>query len=296
MITDAPKIDSSAFYGMKSLESVVLGENVGLINARYFRGCSNLKKLKIADSSLPITFKQDFGFTKEHINYYDYYTPIYYSEFGNSPLEEVYIGRNIIFERESMGESYHELDGNRPSPFNSKHSVTNLTFGNNVNSLPAKGLFENCPLKFISIGYNLLEIPQNTFFHSDNSLEKIILNSENPPTYETGFSNYDYLNATLYIPIGSETSYTSAYPWSNFWNITTDDFNSNVDKVLEDSHLRIDIQGQTVSILNKPDESPVSVYHVNGTLVENTCQSTFSLHHGIYIVQYLGKSFKICIP
>lgn len=294
-ITDAPTLYSSAFYNMKSLESVQLGENVGLINARYFKGCSNLKKLIISDSELPIIFKQDFGFTKEHINYYDYYTPIYHSEFGDCPLEELYIGRNIVYERDYKGESYHELNGTRPSPFNSKQSVTHLTFGNNVDVLPADGLFENCPLKFISIGDKLVDIPENTFFHSQNSLETIVLYSEIPPTYETGFTNYDYVNATLYIPKGYESVYEATKPWSEFWNVTSDKYSGINYVVADNDRIGIKVQGNTIVLTNITDNETIHVFNINGQLIKTTTKHSFSLPKGYYILSVAGIAKKISI-
>ena len=37
-----------------------------------------------------------------------------------------------------------------------------------------------------------------------------------PKAYENTFSNATYLNATLYVPIGSMDSYKSSTPWKNF--------------------------------------------------------------------------------
>ena len=161
--------------------------------------------------------------------------------------------------------------------------------------LPADGLFENCPLKFISIGDKLVDIPENTFFHSQNSLETIVLYSEIPPTYETGFTNYDYVNATLYIPKGYESVYEATKPWSEFWNVTSDKYSGINYVVADNDRIGIKVQGNTIVLTNITDNETIHVFNINGQLIKTTTKHSFSLPKGYYILSVAGIAKKISI-
>lgn len=199
-ITDDPDPYSSAFYGYKDLKRVVLGKYFDEIHEKTFSGCSGLDALIIEDADMPITFSQNYS--------------AYTSEFSDCPLTYVYIGRNIIYK------SIHMNTDTRPSPFSSKKTVKEVVIGDNVETLPDENLFKDCPIENICIGKKLQEIPAGTFSHTENSLKGIMLFNENPPTYTSGFSNYDYVNCKLGVLYSAMEVYKSSEPWCNFWNIS----------------------------------------------------------------------------
>ena len=218
---NTPKSDSSIFYGMKSLKKVIIGSEIPKLDSRVFYNCPGLEILEIEDSENPIIFMQDNGFNKTTTGIYTRYTPIYYNEFNSSPLNSIYLGRNIIFERDSL-ESYLEANISEVrdfSPFNKQKKIEKVSIGDMVTELPCKELFSNCPLKYISIGINLGSIPDKTFFTEDETLTTVILNGLTPPIYESGFTNFAYVNAKLYVPTESFSLYRETEPWSKFWNI-----------------------------------------------------------------------------
>ncbi len=214
---------SSAFYRNKTLNKVVIGRYFRELSVRTFSGCSNIDSLIIEDTDEPITFSQDCTYliaNKSYPNVYDE-KPYYSSEFDESPLKYVYIGRNIIYKEIAVDYwSSYKYTGERPSPFSSKGTVKEVVVGNNVTSLPDNNLFRDCPIETICIGERLNEIPAGTFSHTENSLKSITLHSEIPPTYISGFSNYDYVNCKLFVPRSAMDSYKSSEPWGNFWNIS----------------------------------------------------------------------------
>lgn len=276
-ITDAPTRTSSVFYNMEGLEKVVIGPLVGGMSCKTFIGCHDLTNLDIKDTDRPIIFRQDNGFTTERIGLTDYKIPIYYAEFGSSPLKEITIGRNIVYERDSLQTNYHESFVRRdvrPSPFNARKLIEKVTIGDFVTELPDKNLFANCPISYVSIGELLREIPEGSFSNDVNTLETIICHGNIPPKYSTGFKNYDYVNAIVHVPSSSLMEYKSAAPWSNFWNITDEEYSGLITSIIPD------------------DISPIFIYDINGVYMGT---SITGLCKGIYIVKCNNYTKKIII-
>ena len=253
---------SSAFYKNKTLNKIVIGRYFRELSARTFSGCSNIDSLIIEDTDEPITFSQDCTYLEEEKSNPSFYDekPYYRSEFGESPLKYVYIGRNIIYKEIAVDYwSPYKYTGVRPSPFASKCMVKEITIGNNVTSLPDNNLFKNCPIEIVCIGERLNEIPEGTFSHTENSLKTITLHNETPPTYISGFSNYDYVNCKLFVPRSAMDSYKPSEPWGKFWNIN-------------------DLETTSIdSITTKKDLSKNHIYSINGTKVTTPS-------NGIYII------------
>lgn len=202
----------------ESLKKVIVGKNFTELTSGTFLGCTGLDSLIIEDSDTPITFVQNSQYEERVRHERDYiyeYRPRYISEFKDCPLGYVYIGRNINYKEPN----YYWNGDKRQSPFSSKGMVKEIAIGNNVTSLPDDNLFKDCPIEKICIGASLNDIPENTFFHTENSLNTITLHNETPPTYISGFSNYDYVNCKLFVPHSAIDLYKSSEPWSKFWNI-----------------------------------------------------------------------------
>lgn len=257
-------VNSSAFYGNETLRKIVIGKYFNKeLHANTFVNCRYLDSLIIEDADEPIIFFQSCSAMiekKDNPGYYDI-KPYYSSEFGDSPLEYVYVGRNIIY-KEIDVEYYwqYKYTGKRPSPFASK-TVKEIFIGDNVETLPDKNLFKDCPIETICIGKRLDEIPEGTFSHTENSLKTITLHNETPPTYISGFSNYDYVNCKLFVPRSAMDSYKLSEPWGKFWNIndleTTGIDNIKTEKDLSKNHI-YSINGTKVIAPSK------GIYIING--------------------------------
>lgn len=257
-------VNSSAFYGNETLRKIVIGKYFNKeLHANTFVNCRYLDSLIIEDADEPIIFFQSCIYMIEKKDNPDYYDikPYYRSEFGDSPLEYVYVGRNIIY-KEIDVEYYwqYKYTGKRPSPFASK-TVKEIFIGDNVETLPDKNLFKDCPIETICIGKRLDEIPEGTFSHTENSLKTITLHNETPPTYISGFSNYDYVNCKLFVPRSAMDSYKLSEPWGKFWNIndleTTGIDNIKTEKDLSKNHI-YSINGTKVIAPSK------GIYIING--------------------------------
>lgn len=185
------EIGDALFSGFKSLLSIDLPENLTKIGKQAFYDCEGLTKLTIPSSVTEIgqqafdlcrglktlTFEdgeEELAFTAEP-NFIN-------NAFANSPLEEIYMGRNV---------NYPNV-----SPFFGTESIKKLTLGSKVTQLRDRE-FAGCP--------NLKEVYSNT--------EGV------PTTGESVFTESYLPDATLYVPYSLYDQYRVTYPWNKFGNI-----------------------------------------------------------------------------
>ena len=135
----------STFSGCSSLQSLTIPASVTYIGEGTFYDCTSLKFLTIDDgtSDLDICF-----------NYYvNSYTG--YHAFSRCPLESVYLGRNI--------KNNYSTDKYGYAPFYNKKTLTSLTIGDNVTSIPTY-LFAGCSaLTLVTIPGSVTEIADYAF-------------------------------------------------------------------------------------------------------------------------------------
>ena len=77
------KIGGMAFYGCEGLKSLSIPGSVTEVGQQAFDLCRNLKTLTLEDSSEELTFTAG----NNNIN----------NAFANSPLKDIYIGRNYAY-------------------------------------------------------------------------------------------------------------------------------------------------------------------------------------------------------
>lgn len=161
-------IGSMAFYGCNGLAELTIPGSVTEIGRQAFDLCNNLKTLRLDDG------KELLKFTAEP-NYLN-------NAFQNSPLEEVYIGRNFSF--------------NNSSPLAIFGTMKSLTFGEEVLSIQARS-FIGCP--------NLKDV---------TSYSKVV-----PTTNDIVFTPSYQTNATLHVPYALYDEYKVANVWKDFGTI-----------------------------------------------------------------------------
>ena len=110
-------IGSYAFIGCSGLTSVVIGNSVTSIGEAAFGGCTSLKDLRIEDGKNTLSL----GYNSYSSNYYGGEGLFY-----DSPLETLYLGRNLSYK---TGNSYGY------TPFYEKTTLTSVTIGNSVTSI-----------------------------------------------------------------------------------------------------------------------------------------------------------------
>lgn len=175
-----------AFETCSALSTISIAGNVESIGSRAFANCGNIEQVILQDDGSPLTLFREV--------------------FAGSPINDLYIGRDLVF---------------YPIQFD---GISHLVFGDNVESITAvwvnyismdeamRSLFDSKQLKSITLGKKLKKIPQ----FQKARLDRIICRSELPPEVDGTFSNYNILNAQVFVPKGCSESYKAALPWKNF--------------------------------------------------------------------------------
>ena len=162
------KIGSMAFYGCEGLTELTIPGGVIEIGQQAFDLCNNLKTLRIEEGEAELKFTAE----PNYLN----------NAFQNSPLEEVYIGRDFSF--------------NNSSPLAIFETMKSLTFGEEVLSIQARS-FIGCP--------NLKDV---------TSYSKVV-----PTTNDIVFTPSYQTNATLHVPYALYDEYKVANVWKDFGTI-----------------------------------------------------------------------------
>ena len=162
------EIGKGTFYGCSSLVSVEIPNSVTEISAiRTFEGCSSLKRLILEDGEDLLTFG------------YDAPVNLYELSFKNSPLEEVYLGRNLNYEK---------------SPFE-----------------------DNTTIKILSLG-KYTKDATSIFPKQNEELELINCYNPVPPKTNE-FTTAQYLSVIVNVPSESLEKYKNHPIWGLFWNL-----------------------------------------------------------------------------
>ena len=161
-------IGSMAFYGCEGLTEMTIPGSVTEIGQQAFDLCINIKKLRLDDG------KEVLKFTAEPNNLNN--------AFQNSPLEEVYLGRNFSF--------------TGSSPLAIFETLKSLTIGEEVSNL-AERSFIGCP--------NLKDV--TSYSKVVPTISDIIFT----PSYQT--------TATLHVPYALYDEYKVANVWKDFGTI-----------------------------------------------------------------------------
>lgn len=243
------------FSGCDSLESVIIGNGVSVLSSPLFENCPNLTELIIKDGESPLSFSYisgDAKYTSPHNP--NSYSVNAYSCFEGLNLQTVYIGRSLkcgtvgyktysvpflgneTIEKITIGPKVKSIPlagmsssgGDISESTWSQYKVgffqgcSNLKeviiLGGGIKAL-SNQLFENCiNLSTITLGYGVSYIGDDALSNCE-ALSNIIFYAEQAPLYSGTFSNSQYINCKLSIPVSSEGSYKSTSPWENFWNI-----------------------------------------------------------------------------
>lgn len=217
------------FCGNTSLTEVVIGENVSYIEQSAFENCSNLKSISIprsvvsiggwafASSGLEKVIFED-GFDALYLSLFSssekYKTP---NTFSNCNIESVYLGRTL-----EVG-SWQEWNFGYSSTTLFPTTLKQIIIGDYVNNIDmllmnnqkvTSSLSHYPNLVTAQFGVNLQQLPSM----ADNELlEKLSSSSMVPPTAKP-FTNSQYMDLNVEIPIGSLNAYQKAPIWKNFWN------------------------------------------------------------------------------
>lgn len=205
-------IQDETFYGCKSLNAISVPGQIEYIFSDVFSGCSALADVTFENSESALHF---------------YNGPI----FADCPLDEVYIGRKLLYSTGSSTESspFYRNRSLRSveitdaetqiydNEFYGCSNLQSLTIGNGVTTI-GKWAFSGCSsLEYFSAGYNVSAIGEEAF--SDcTGLKNFYSYSSVPPT--CGAQALDDINkweCTLHVPAESADEYQAAEQWKEFF-------------------------------------------------------------------------------
>ena len=159
---------------------------------------------------------------------------------------------------------------------------TSVYIPNSVTSI-GTWAFCGCGLTSVSIPSSVTSIGREAFRGCENL--KYIYCMFTTPIECDPFSNVSYMNATLYVPVGTINEYKKVYPWCNFQNIEEFDY-SGVDDITIDGNLIVQIQNGEIIISGIADTVAVEIFDISGKTVYKGYDRTIgNLAKGIYIIK-----------
>ena len=220
-------IPQTCFYGCSSLKSVNIPESVTFIESNAFTGCKSLKHVELPNSLIDIN---NWAFAKTGLMSINIPASVIYIScdafqncsslknvffnegkekmligpgtvnvlFGESPLESLYLGRNL------------EVSPSQTNTSMNINTLTRITFG--------------------QIGTNYQD------FTAAQKLEEVYCKFTDPSDVTVSFSNKTYLNATLFVPTGTKEKFEKADGWKNFFSIQEFDMDETAVKAIKQTN------------------------------------------------------------
>ena len=228
-------IGNYAFYGCSGLTSVTIGNNVTTIGQYAFYNCRGLTSVTIPNSVTSLgssAFRDCSGLTSVTIG--NSVTSIGNSAFyGCSGLTSVTIGNSV----KSIGYyAFYSCSGLTSVAIpNSVTSIgdyafygcsglTSVTIPNSVTSIGGRAFYGCSGLTSVTIGSGVKEIKYDAF-NCDN-LATVISKIETPfaingkSSSGPVFSTNTFMNADLFVPVGTIDKYKATQGWKDFVWIT----------------------------------------------------------------------------
>ena len=270
-------IGEYAFGGCTGLTSITLGNGVTSIGNSVFDNCTSLKEVKMEDGDATLSLG---------CNNYDYYNG--QGLFYDCPLESLYLGRNLSYDKGNSGFS----------PFYNIKTLKEITIGNNVTSIGENAFAECSGLTSITIPNSVTSIGDFAFYHSTeltsvtigssvtsignyafsgcsgltsitipnsvtsigdyafNGCSNIIVINAHPTTPPTiGDNTFEYtVKQTAMLNVSSLSAYTTADGWKDFANIREFAIEGYYDFEVDDIYYRIVSLGdKTVEVVAKDE-------------------------------------------
>jgi hypothetical protein len=188
-------IGASAFKDCQALPSVFIPNSVTEIGSQAFNNCFRLKTFKIDDHTVLITFSGSIND----------------GHFKNSPIETLYLGRNLYLHSNSNYYNWH--------PFSDNSALKTVTIGNNATAINEYSFSLCTGLTLVTIGEKVETIGSAAYYQC-NALAEIYSNNPTPPIIGNGnnkaFDGVNKQTCKLYVP--DVTPYKTAFEWKEFFN------------------------------------------------------------------------------
>ena len=307
----------SPFYN-STLTSVTIGNSVTTIEQRMFEGCSSLTSIEIPNSVTSIgesAFQNCSNFKEVHITDIAAWCNIDFSTSYSNPLDcakNLYLNGELVtnlvipdWVTEIIQYAFYKCSSLTSvtipnsvttigySAFENCSSLTNVTIGNSVTTIE-RCVFEGCSsLANIVIGKGLAIIESEAFKGCPNFVSIYLEGTIPPIVYDDNFTKSHYMDATVYVPIGSLSTYQTADTWKNFWDIQELDATGIEDVNANDIAIKVTANGIA---LFDADGKTVAIYSANGTRVANIDSyvgEEITLDRGVYIVRVGSNTLKV---
>ena len=235
-------INEWVFHGVAALKSVVIPDNVTSIGKSAFMYCPDLERLEIGNEINDISWRA----------------------FSNCPkLSNIKFGENVV----NIGSE----------AFSNCYSLTTLNIPKSVMTIEDSA-FRGCSgLTFLTIPNSVTDLSSYSFSGCDN-LATVVSLIDNPFEISNNtFSKNTFMNATLYIPIGTTETYKSVGGWKDFVFISEEEYIPEPEPAVI-----------TVKNCNRiyGEANPVFEYEATGTTLEGTpeisCAATVTSPVGAY--------------
>lgn len=242
----------SPFFNKELLTSVEIGSQVHTLHLCLFRDCVALTEITIPKSVRIIRGDAFYGCTNlTNISIGDSVVEMndYVFRFCSN-LKKITIPHSV----ETIGKGC----------FSDCENLESISIGNKLKVLNDNLFFDCKNLKSIELGNSLSEIGYNVFSRCDN-LTNIKIYSLTPPKCFGSFSTNTYLEAILYVPEGTISSYQNAEIWKNFWDIQEFDAADIKNAVLDTEDTTAPIYNlQGVQMKESKEQLPAGIYIQGG--------------------------------
>ena len=176
------RIGTGAFLNCSKLPSLTIPNSLETIYSNAFSGCRNLKTVIIEDGTISLTFYNSGG----TITYFE-----------NSPIETLYLGRNL----------------NNPTngvPFRDHPELKSLTIGEDVTKINSNSFYNCTGLQSLTFGNSLTSIGDNAFRDCISLKNSIIIPSKVKEVGHGCFQGCSNLQSVT-IPNSVTTIYSNAF-------------------------------------------------------------------------------------
>ena len=197
-------IGENAFAWCVGLKSVTIPNSVTHIGVAAFAACKNLEAINVQ-------FENSYYSSIEGILYDKNVTELI--SFPGAKTS-VTIPNSVT----SIGENAFHYCG----------ALTSVTIPASVISIGKEAFLDCSGLTSVTIPNSVTYIGGAAFKCCD-ALKVIYNQITDPFSCYPGFSDENYMNTMLYVPVGSLSAYNHVDEWRNFWNIEEKDFSNSVD-------------------------------------------------------------------
>lgn len=293
-------IDQAAFKECYTLQTLNMGNSITSINDDAFNGCDELQALSIPNSVTSMgknAFYNANGLLSLVIG--TGLSNISESAFyGCSSLTSLYVPDNIInIERNAFRECNlksatlgNHLKTIGVNAFIGNKNLDAIFFPDSVKSI-GKYAFENCVnLASITFGQSVSTIDEYTFNGCNAVTSVYALCKEMPKIKENVFTSTVYQQGTLYVPTGMATIYWLDPVWSKFAHIEEQDMTGI--HAVEEEPFRVENGGVTLA----GDGGSYAVYDLMGRVLQRGMSyngERITFPKGAAVIEINGRRIKV---